>query len=116
MSSYSSCLSYEDIKCKIHIDGHIFLFMDTAESSIEVTLNPNQAKLLGEALINGISQISVGSLDKRSSDLFGDFETVYEIAGEETKNEHNTGEGSGSDTGSCSGNFGADQRKEIKIA
>ena len=52
MSSYSSCLSYENIKCKIHIDGHIYLFMDTAESSIEVTLNPNQAKLLGEALIN----------------------------------------------------------------
>lgn len=116
MSSYSSCLSYENIKCRVLIDGHIFLFMDTAESSIEVTLNPNQAKLLGEALINGISKISVGSINKSSSDLFGDFETVYEIAGEETKNEHNTGEGSGSDTGSCSGNFGADQGKEIKIA
>ena len=116
MSSYSSCLSYEDIKCKIHIDGHIFLFMDTAESSIEVTLNPNQAKLLGESLTNATGKIPVGSIDKSSSDLFGDFETVYEIAGEETKNEHNTGEGSGSDTGSCSGNFGADQGKEIKIA
>ena len=116
MSSYSNCLAYENIKCRVIIDGHIFLFMDTAESSIEVTLNPNQAKLLGEALINGISKISIESIDKSSSDLFGDFETVYEIAGEETKDEHNTGEGSGSDTGSCSGNFGTDQRKEIKIA
>ena len=116
MSSYSNCLAYENIKCRVIIDGHIFLFMDTAESSIEVTLNPNQAKLLGESLTNATGKISVGSIDKSSSDLFGDFETVYEIAGEETKNEHNTGEGSGSDTDSCSGNFGADQGKEIKIA
>ena len=116
MSSYSSCLSYENIKCRVLIDGHIFLFMDTDESSIEVTLNPNQAKLLGESLTNATGKIPVGSIDKSSSDLFGDFETVYEIAGEENKNGHNTGEGSGSDTGSCSGNFGADQGKEIKIA
>lgn len=116
MSSYSSCLSYENIKCRVLIDGHIYLFMDTAESSVEVTLNPNQAKLLGEALIKGISKITVGNIDKSSSDLFGDFETVYEIAEEETGDEHKTGPSTENGTGGNSDNFGEYQGKEVKIA
>ena len=62
MSSYYSCMAFDDIKTLIRIDDCLYLFMKTKNSEFEVTLNPAQGRLLGEALMNAVGKISIDNI------------------------------------------------------
>ena len=79
MSTYSSCLAYDNIDCLLRIDDCIYLFAKAGDSDFQVTLNPNQAKLLGEALIRAAGKVEVSALGYGSR-YFGDIKLEYEIA------------------------------------
>ena len=112
MSSYYSCMAFDDIKTLIRIDDCLYLFMKTKNSEFEVTLNPAQARLLGEALMNVVGKISID--DIRDSKFYGDMQVEYELAENEGGNEYES---------DCKNNLGnsvdsntKDTEKEVKIA
>lgn len=118
MSSYLSCVAYEDIRCRILIDGHIYLFIDSLGSDFGITFNPNQAKQLGNALIKATSIVTVGKLKDKASSLFGDIETQYEIIDktEDNANEINTRKRTGKDTVIDTCDISKNKETKVRIA
>ena len=112
MSTYSSCLAYDNIDCLLRIDGCIYLFAKAGDSDFQVTLNPNQAKLLGEALIRAAGKVEVSALGYGSR-YFGDIKLEYELAErkEDGGNETFVGDDSEGFDGGNSSNSG----EEIKV-
>ena len=73
MSSFFNCLAYEDIDSTIRIDGSaIYLALeDTGKrSSIHLTLNPFQVRILAKYLAITLDQIDFADL--RDENNFGD--------------------------------------------
>ncbi|WP_297570808.1 hypothetical protein [uncultured Anaerovibrio sp.] len=86
MSSYYSCMAFDDIKTLIRIDDCLYLFMKTKNSEFEVTLNPAQGRLLGEALMNAVGKISIDNI--RDVEFYGDMQIEHELAENEGGNEY----------------------------
>ena len=112
MSTYLSCLAYENIDCLLRIDGCIYLFAKVGDSDFQVTLNPNQAKLLGKALIRAAEKVAVSDLGYGSR-YFGDIKLEYEIAERKEDKEDEVFSGDASE-GVDGGNSG-DTGEEVKI-
>lgn len=115
MATYSSCLAYDNIECLLRIDECIYLFLRSGDSDCQVTLNPNQAKLLGESLIKAAGKVSVSDLSYGSR-YFGDIELKYEIAErkEDEGDEVFVGDGAEGIDGSDTSNSG--EEVKVKIA
>ena len=111
MSTYLSCLAYENIDCLLRIDGCIYLFAKVGDSDFQVTLNPNQAKLWGKALNRADKKVAVSDLGYGSR-YFGDIKLEYEIAErkEDAGDEVFVGNGSESFDGNDSGNSGEEEK------
>lgn len=77
MTSYSSCVAFTDMKCLLHINECIYLTLSNGGNDFEVTLNPNQAMLLGKSLINASAKVPVSDLERAGS-LYGGIEFEYE--------------------------------------
>ena len=112
MSSYYSCMAFDDIKTLIRIDDCLYLFMKTKNSELEVTLNPAQARLLGEALMNVVGKISIDNI--RDSKFYGDMQVEYELAENEGGNENESY--SKNNIGNPVDSNTKDTEKEVKIA
>ena len=112
MSSYYSCMAFDDIKTLIRIDDCLYLFMKTKNSEFEVTLNPAQARLLGEALMNVVGKISIDNI--RDSKFYGDMQVEYELAENEGGNENESY--SKNNIGNPVDSNTKDTEKEVKIA
>jgi len=112
MSSYYSCMAFDDIKTLIRIDDCLYLFMKTQNSEFEVTLNPAQARLLGEALMNVVGKISIDNI--RYSKFYGDMQVEYELAENEGGNENESY--SKNNIGNPVDSNTKDTEKEVKIA
>ncbi|MCR5176892.1 MAG: hypothetical protein K6C05_08580 [Anaerovibrio sp.] len=78
-------MAFDDIKTLLRIDDCLYLFMKTKNSEFEVTLNPAQARLLGEALINAVGKISIDKI--RDAEFYGDMQIEHELAENEGGNE-----------------------------
>lgn len=118
MAVFSDCVVYENVKCCIKIDGFIYLTVESGSGSVEIILNPCQAKLLSEALNSAMGKVSIKDLAAYSSDLYGDLETEYELPEkeEEVINGFNSKDSIGSTSGSNICSAGKDSGKEIKVA
>ena len=112
MSSYYSCMAFDDIKTLIRIDDCLYLFMKTKNSEFEVTLNPAQARLLGEAVMNVVGKISIDNI--RDSKFYGDMQVEYELAENEGGNENESY--SKNNIGNPVDSNTKDTEKEVKIA
>ena len=112
MSSYYSCMAFDDIKTLIRIDDCLYLFMKTKNSEFEVTLNPAQGRLLGEALMNAVGKISIDNI--RDSKFYGDIQVEYELAENEGGNEYESY--SKNNIGNPVDSNTKDTEKEVKIA
>ena len=112
MSTYSSCLAYDNIDCSLRIDECIYLFARAGDSDFQVTMNPNQAKMLGKALIRAAGKVLVSDLGYGSR-YFGDIELKYEIAERKEDKEDEVFSGDASE-GVDGGNSG-DTGEEVKI-
>lgn len=115
MSTYSSCLAYDNIDCSLRIDECIYLFARAGDSDFQVTMNPNQAKMLGKALIRAAGKVLVSDLGYGSR-YFGDIELKYEIAErkEDEGDEVFVGNGAEGIDGSDTSNSG--EEVKVKIA
>lgn len=109
MGYYSVCGCYQDINAELGVsDGCVFTTLELAKTGekIQVTLNPMQAKLLGEmlaatarnirvgdipALINGDMQVSV-KYDNKEAKKNGRDNEGY-ITGNTGGNSSNSGQG-----------------------
>ena len=45
MAVFSDCVVYENVKCCIKMDGFIYFTVESGSGSVEIILNPCQAKL-----------------------------------------------------------------------
>ena len=113
MSSYYSCMAFDDIKALLRIDECLYLFIRNQESEFEVTLNPVQARLLGKALMNAVGKISINSI--RESKFYGEMQIEYELAENEGGNENESN--SKNNIGNpFDGNSRDTEKEKIKIA
>ena len=74
MSSIFNCVAYNDIDATIRLDGRVvYLALEDTEksSSIHLTLNPFQVRILAKYLSVAIDQINFADL--RDEQPFGDF-------------------------------------------
>ena len=80
MSSFFNCVAYEDIDSTIRIDGRVvYLALEDTEkiSSIHLTLNPFQVRILAKYLSVAIDQINFADL--RDENNFGDISVRIEM-------------------------------------
>ena len=83
MSSFFHCLAYEDIDSTIRLDGRVvYLALEDTQksSSVHLTLNPFQVRILAKYLSVAISQIDFADL--RDEQHFGDFTVRIEQVSE----------------------------------
>ena len=72
MSSIFNCVAYDDIDSKIRLDGNVvYLALEDTEksSSIHLTLNPFQVRILAKYLSVALTQIDFADL--RDENNFG---------------------------------------------
>ena len=80
MSSFFNCVAYEDIDSTIRIDGRVvYLALEDAKkrSSIHLTLNPFQVRILAKYLSVALDQINF--VDLRDENHFGDISVRIEV-------------------------------------
>ena len=80
MSSIFNCVAYEDIDATIRLDGRVvYLALEDAQksSSIHLTLNPFQVRILAKYLSVAIDQIDFADL--RDENNFGDISVRIEM-------------------------------------
>ena len=80
MSSIFNCVAYEDINSTIRLDGNvIYLALEDAQksSSIHLTLNPFQVRILAKYLTVALDQINFADL--RDEYHFGDISVRIEM-------------------------------------
>ena len=80
MSSIFNCVAYEDIDATIRLDGRVvYLALEDTEksSSIHLTLNPFQVRILAKYLTVALDQINFADL--RDEYHFGDISVRIEM-------------------------------------
>ena len=80
MSSIFNCVAYNDIDATIRLDGRVvYLALEDTEksSSIHLTLNPFQVRILAKYLSVAIDQIDFADL--RDENNFGDISVRIEM-------------------------------------
>ena len=80
MSSVFNCVAYEDIDTTIRLDGRVvYLALEDTEkrSSIHLTLNPFQVRILAKYLSVALEQIDFADL--RDENNFGDISVRIEV-------------------------------------
>ena len=80
MSSIFNCVAYEDIDATIRLDGRVvYLALEDTEksSSIHLTLNPFQVRILAKYLSVALEQINFADL--RDEYHFGDISVRIEM-------------------------------------
>jgi len=80
MSSIFNCVAYEDIDATIRLDGRVvYLALEDTEksSSIHLTLNPFQVRILAKYLSVALDQIDFADL--RDENNFGDISVRIEV-------------------------------------
>ena len=80
MSSIFNCVAYEDINSTIRLDGRVvYLALEDTEksSSIHLTLNPFQVRILAKYLTVALDQINFAVL--RDENNFGDISVRIEV-------------------------------------
>ena len=83
MSSVFNCVAYNDIDATIRLDGRVvYLALEDTEksSSIHLTLNPFQVRILAKYLSVALEQINFADL--RDEQHFGDFTVRIEQVSE----------------------------------
>ena len=80
MSSFSTCIAYEDIEAKIRVsDDAVFLTLqDKEQNSVNITFNPLQLLTLNKYLFAAIDSITLA--DVYNSTVFGNL--TVEVANE----------------------------------
>lgn len=111
MTSYSSCVAFTDMKCSLRIHECIYLTLSDGGNDFEVTLNPNQAKLLGESLISAAGKVPVSDLERAGCSLYGGIEFEYE----EVRKEADSNEPDHRDNFRCIGD-NTEEQETVKIA
>ena len=79
MSSVFNCLAYNDINSTIRLDGRVvYIALEDAQksSSIHLTLNPFQVRILAKYLSVALNQIDFADL--RDENNFGDISVRIE--------------------------------------
>ena len=80
MSSIFNCVAYNDIDATIRLDGRVvYLALEDTEksSSIHLTLNPFQVRILAKYLSVALNQIDFADL--RDENNFGDISVRIEM-------------------------------------
>ena len=80
MSSIFNCVAYNDIDATIRLDGRVvYLALEDAQksSSIHLTLNPFQVRILAKYLAIALNQIDF--TDLRDENNFGDISVRIEM-------------------------------------
>ena len=80
MSSIFNCVAYEDIDATIRLDGRVvYLALEDTQksSSIHLTLNPFQVRILAKYLSVALEQIDFADL--RDENNFGDISVRIEM-------------------------------------
>ena len=80
MSSVFNCVAYEDINSTIRLDGRVvYLALEDTEksSSIHLTLNPFQVRILAKYLAVALDQINFADLCDENN--FGDISVRIEM-------------------------------------
>ena len=80
MSSVFNCVAYNDIDATIRLDGRVvYLALEDTEksSSIHLTLNPFQVRILAKYLSVALEQINFADL--RDENNFGDISVRIEM-------------------------------------
>ena len=80
MSSIFNCVAYEDIDATIRLDGRVvYLALEDTEksSSIHLTFNPFQVRILAKYLSVALEQIDFSDL--RDENHFGDISVRIEV-------------------------------------
>ena len=63
MCTFFNCLAYEDVAATIRLDGSVvFLALDDENTSVHVTLNPLQVRMLAKYLEIALTQIDFANL------------------------------------------------------
>jgi len=63
MCTVFNCLAYEDIAATIRLDGRVVFFaLDDKNTSVHVTLNPLQVRMLAKYLEIALTQIDFANL------------------------------------------------------
>ena len=79
MSSFFNCVAYDDLDSTIRLDDHVvFLALEDKEknTSVHLTLNPFQLRILAKYLTVALTQIDFKSLAKEKH--FGDLSVQIE--------------------------------------
>ncbi|MBE8954912.1 MAG: hypothetical protein SR2Q5_04470 [Quinella sp. 2Q5] len=77
MCSFFNCAAYSDINATIRLDGSvIFIALDDANTSVHVTLNPLQVRILAKYLELALTQIDFANLCDEK--YFGNFTVKIE--------------------------------------
>ena len=79
MSSFFNCAAYDDLDSTIRLDDHVvFLALEDKEknTSVHLTLNPFQVRVLAKYLSIALSQIDFSGLAKENH--FGDLTVQIE--------------------------------------
>ena len=79
MSSYFNCAAYDDVDTTIRLDDHVvFLALEDKEknTSVHLTLNPFQVRVLAKYLSIALTQIDFSGLAKENH--FGDITVQIE--------------------------------------
>ena len=83
MSSVFNCVAYEDIDATIRLDGRVvYLALEDVQksSSVHLTFNPFQVRILAKYLSVALEQINFADL--RDEQHFGDFTVRIEQVSE----------------------------------
>ena len=63
MCTFFNCLAYNDVAATIRLDGSVvFLALDDENTSVHVTLNPLQVRMLAKYLEIALTQIDFANL------------------------------------------------------
>lgn len=79
MSSFFNCVAYDDLSSTIRLGDHvIFLALEDKanDTSVHLTLNPFQVRILAKYLTTALSQINFGDL--MTEEHFGDLTVQIE--------------------------------------
>ena len=79
MSSFFNCAAYDDVETTIRLDDHVvFLALEDKEknTSVHLTLNPFQVRVLAKYLSIALTQIDFSGLAKENH--FGDITVQIE--------------------------------------
>ena len=80
MSSFFNCVAYDDLTSTIRLGDHvIFLALEDKENntSVHLTLNPFQVRILAKYLTTALSKINF--VDLLSEEDFGDLSVKIEV-------------------------------------